>query len=56
LLQQQMHDVGERVLDAYPDEAYPKDVGNWQLLAVIEALIRSHKVGANYHWLASTHA
>jgi Family of unknown function (DUF5631)/Family of unknown function (DUF5632) len=49
LLQQQMHDVGERVLDAYPDEVDPKHVGNWQLLAAIEALIRGDKVGANYH-------
>jgi Family of unknown function (DUF5631)/Family of unknown function (DUF5632) len=49
LLQQQMHDVGESVLDAYPDDVDPKHVGNWQLLAAIEALIRGDKVGANYH-------
>ena len=49
LLQQQMHDVGELVLDAYPDEIDPKHVGNWQLLAAIEALIRADRVGANYH-------
>jgi hypothetical protein len=49
LLQEQMHDAGERVLDAYPDEIDPKHVGNWQLLAAIEALIRGDKVGANYH-------
>ena len=49
LLQQQMHDVGERVLDAYPDEVDPNHVGNWQLLSAIEALIRGDKVGANYH-------
>jgi Family of unknown function (DUF5631)/Family of unknown function (DUF5632) len=49
LLQQQMHDAGERVLDAYPDEVDPKHVGNWQLLAAIEALIRGDRVGANYH-------
>ena len=49
LLQQQMHDVGELVLDAYPDEIDPKHVGNWQLLAAIEALIRGDKGGANYH-------
>ena len=49
LLQQQMHNVGERVLDAYPDEIDPKHVGNWQLLAAIEALIRGDRVGANYH-------
>jgi hypothetical protein len=49
LLQQQMSDVGERVLDAYPDDVDSDDVGNWQLLAAIEALIRGDKVGANYH-------
>ncbi|HEY2085425.1 MAG TPA: DUF5631 domain-containing protein [Mycobacterium sp.] len=49
LLQQQMHNVGERVLDAYPDEIDPKHLGNWQLLAAIEALIRGDRVGANYH-------
>jgi hypothetical protein len=49
LLQQQMHNVGELVLDAYPDEIDPKHVGNWQLLAAIEALIRGDRVGANYH-------
>ena len=49
LLQQHMHDVGERVLDAYPDEVDPNDVGNWQLLAAIEALIRGDRTGANYH-------
>ena len=49
LLQQQMHDVGKRVLDAYPDEVDPQDVGNWQLLASIEALVRGDRTGANYH-------
>jgi Family of unknown function (DUF5631)/Family of unknown function (DUF5632) len=49
LLQQQMHDVGERVLDAYPDEVDPEHLGNWQLLSAIEALIRGDRVGANYH-------
>jgi hypothetical protein len=49
LLEQQMHDVGERVLDAYPDEVDPIHVGNWQLLSAIQALIRGDRVGANYH-------
>ena len=44
-----MHEVGERVLDAYPDEVDPKDLGNWQLLAAIEALVRGDRSGANYH-------
>jgi hypothetical protein len=41
--------IGERVLDAYPDEVDPKDLGNWQLLAAIEALVRGDRTGANYH-------
>jgi Family of unknown function (DUF5632)/Family of unknown function (DUF5631) len=44
-----LDDVAERVLDAYPDEVDPKDVGNWQLLAAIEALVRGDRSGANYH-------
>ena len=49
LLQQHMNGVGVRVLDAYPDDVDSQDVGNWQLLAAIEALVRGDKVGANYH-------
>jgi hypothetical protein len=49
LLQQQMADVGERVLEAYPDAVDAKDVGNWQLLAAIEALVRGDRGAANYH-------
>jgi len=41
--------IGERVLDAYPDAVTPKDLGNWQLLAAIEALVRGDRRGANYH-------
>jgi hypothetical protein len=41
--------IRERVLEAYPDSVKPNDVGNWQLLAAIDALIRRDKVGANYH-------
>ena len=44
-----LRDIGERVLDAYPGAVDPKDVGNWQLLAAIDALIRGDRVGANYH-------
>jgi hypothetical protein len=44
-----LDDVAERVLDTYPDEVDPKDVGNWQLLAAIEALVRGDRSGANYH-------
>jgi hypothetical protein len=48
-LREYLEVIGERVLDAYPDEVDPKDLGNWQLLAAIEALVRGDKTGANYH-------
>jgi hypothetical protein len=41
--------IGEHVLDAYPGEVDPKDLGNWQLLAAIEALVLGDRTGANYH-------
>jgi Family of unknown function (DUF5632)/Family of unknown function (DUF5631) len=41
--------IGERVLDAYPGEVDSKHLGNWQLLAAIEALVRGDRSGANYH-------
>ena len=48
-LREYLDDIGERVLNAYPDEIDPDDVGNWQLLAAIEALVRGDRTGANYH-------
>jgi hypothetical protein len=37
------------VLDSYPDAVDGQDVGNWQLLAAIDALLDHDKVSANYH-------
>jgi hypothetical protein len=48
-LREYLDAIGERVLNAYPDEVSPNDVGNWQLLAAIEALVRGDRTGANYH-------
>ncbi|WP_428342467.1 DUF5632 domain-containing protein [Mycobacterium sp.] len=48
-LRQYLDDIGERVVAAYPDEVDPKDLGNWQLLAAIEALVRGNRSDANYH-------
>jgi hypothetical protein len=41
------------VLNAYPDHD-PAAVGDWMLLAAIEALIDEHEYLANYHmaWFA----
>ena len=41
--------VSTRVLDSYPDQVDPNDVGNWQLLAAIDALVAGDKSAANYH-------
>ncbi|MFY9763747.1 MAG: DUF5632 domain-containing protein, partial [Mycobacterium sp.] len=50
---EQLHDeltkLADRVLDSYPDDVDADDVGNWQLLAAIEALVVSDKTAANYH-------
>lgn len=49
----QLHDhlatISARVLDNYPDHVDPNDIGNWQLLAAIDALITGDKTSANYH-------
>jgi hypothetical protein len=50
---EQLHDeltkFADRVLDSYPNNVDPADVGNWQLLAAIEALVNKDKAAANYH-------
>ena len=49
LLHQHLTTVSTRVLDAYPDHIDADDVGNWQLLAAIDALVAGDKAAANYH-------
>jgi hypothetical protein len=49
LLHQHLAAVSTRVLDSYPDQVNAHDVGNWQLLAAIDALIAGNKPTANYH-------
>jgi hypothetical protein len=39
----------DRVLGSYPDNVDAAEVGNWQLLASIEALVAGDKRAANYH-------
>lgn len=41
---------GHNVLAAYPDNVNADDVGNWQLLAAIEALLTKQKTALNYHF------
>lgn len=49
LLHEHLANTSERVLDRYPDEVNAHDVGNWQLLAAIDALVAGDKTSANYH-------
>jgi Family of unknown function (DUF5631)/Family of unknown function (DUF5632) len=48
-LHNQMTALADRVLDSYPDHVDAADLGNWQLLAAIEALVNGDKAAANYH-------
>jgi hypothetical protein len=48
-LHEQLAAVSTRVLDSYPDHVDSHDVGNWQLLAAIDALVAGDKTAANYH-------
>jgi len=57
LLHEHLGAISGRVLDSYPEhEAH--DVGNWQLLAAIDALVAADKPAANYHlaWFKATTA
>jgi hypothetical protein len=49
LLHEHLAAISTRVLDAYPDNIDTHDVGNWQLLAAVDALVAGDKSAANYH-------
>jgi Family of unknown function (DUF5631)/Family of unknown function (DUF5632) len=49
LLHEHLAAISTRVLDSYPDHVDADDVGNWQLLAAIDALVAGDKTAANYH-------
>lgn len=50
LLRAHLDAVARTVLSHYPDKVDPAQVGNWQLLATIDALINGEKSSANYHF------
>ncbi|EID09797.1 hypothetical protein MXEN_19895 [Mycobacterium xenopi RIVM700367] len=50
VLQELLAEFRDRVLDSYPDNVDAATVGNWQLLAAIDALVEGDKTGANYHF------
>ena len=49
LLHEHLAAISTRVLDAYPNDVDTHDVGNWQLLAAVDALVAGDKSAANYH-------
>jgi hypothetical protein len=50
LLHEHLTAVGEQVLNSYPGDVDPAALANWQLLAAIDALARTDKIAANYHF------
>ncbi len=50
VLRQALDTVRNQVLDSYPDNVEAATVGNWQLLAAIDALSSNDRTGANYHF------
>lgn len=49
LLHGELIKISDRVLASYPEDIDVAAVGNWQLLAAIEALVTGEKAVANYH-------
>ena len=49
LLREHLATVTRQVMTDYPDTVDTTKVGNWQLLATIDALIKDEKTSANYH-------
>lgn len=50
LLRENLDGVADQVLDTYPDHVDAAAVGNWQLLATIDALVAADKTAAHYHF------
>jgi hypothetical protein len=50
LLRADLTAMADQVLDSCPGSADASVLGNWQLLAVIDALVGGDKVGAHYHF------
>jgi hypothetical protein len=50
LLRTELDAVATAVLESYPNTVDPAAVGNWQLLATIEALVDTEMTLANYHF------
>ncbi|MGH3543985.1 MAG: DUF5632 domain-containing protein, partial [Mycobacterium sp.] len=48
-LHEELTKLADRVLGSYPDAVDAAEVGNWQLLAAIDALVTRDRAAANYH-------
>jgi hypothetical protein len=57
LLQEHLSAISDRVFKAYPGGVDAESVGNWQLLAAINALVTGQKTALNYHfaWFQALH-
>jgi hypothetical protein len=50
LLRDHLGAVAQSVLDGYPDDSGDDALGNWQLLATVDALLDNDATRANYHF------
>lgn len=50
LLRDHLAAVARTVIAGYPEAVDPAQVGNWQLLATVDALVRDDQTLANYHF------
>ena len=50
MLHQHLDATAHKVLATYPDSVDAAEVGNWQLLAAIDALLTNQKTALNYHF------
>ena len=50
LLRDNLNAVAHTVLGSYPDTVSGVEVGNWQLLATVDALINDERTLADYHF------
>lgn len=57
LLRENLRTISDKVLRAYPGSVDDAKVGNWQLLATIDALVRKQRTTSNYHftWFRALH-
>ena len=57
LLREHLRAISDKVFKAYPESVDAATIGNWQLLAAIDALVTGQKTALNYHfaWFQALH-